>query len=163
MSLGRSRQKLEEAPQVQLHGNWSSFQLAISTSPLGVIDNAIAPPARMTEAGGLLTSICVHGARMSLLSPLLSLIRVLSSETTQKNWVSRINASCARHPLVKGERMVRCVPNAAMMKPGLGGLTHIRRMCADVVAQGTRLPKRVRSCSGGAKLQQRASSQVQAP
>ena len=63
---GRSRQKLEEEPLVQLHGNWSSFQLAISTSPLGVIDNAIAPPARMPYYA-LATSLnVICGARMSL-------------------------------------------------------------------------------------------------
>jgi len=38
---------LREESQTQLDGNWSSFQLANSTSPLGVIDNAIAPSARM--------------------------------------------------------------------------------------------------------------------
>ncbi len=30
-------------------GNWSSFQLANSTSPLSVTDSAIAPSARMKE------------------------------------------------------------------------------------------------------------------
>jgi hypothetical protein len=39
--------KLQEEPLTQLDGNWSSFQLANSTSPQGVIDNAIAPSARM--------------------------------------------------------------------------------------------------------------------
>ena len=34
-------------PLDELDGNWISFQLAISASPLGVIDIAIAPPARM--------------------------------------------------------------------------------------------------------------------
>ena len=39
--------KLREESQTQLDGNWSSFQLANSTPPLGVIGNAIAPSARM--------------------------------------------------------------------------------------------------------------------
>ena len=39
--------KLREGSQTQLDGNWSSFQLANSTPPLGVIGNAIAPSARI--------------------------------------------------------------------------------------------------------------------
>ena len=34
---------------IKLDGNWSSFQLANSTPPQSVIDNAIAPPARIRE------------------------------------------------------------------------------------------------------------------
>ena len=33
------------------NGNWSSFQLAKNTSPQSVIDNVIAPPARMLPVG----------------------------------------------------------------------------------------------------------------
>ena len=45
----KSDQKLQEDPQDQPDGNWSSFQLANSTPPQSVIDNAIAPPARITK------------------------------------------------------------------------------------------------------------------
>ena len=38
---------------VKLDGNWSSFQLANSASPLSVTDSAIAPSARMPNYGGL--------------------------------------------------------------------------------------------------------------
>ena len=34
---------------IKRDGNWSSFQLANSTPPQSVIDNAIAPPARIRE------------------------------------------------------------------------------------------------------------------
>ena len=34
---------------IKLDGNWSSFQLANSTPPQSVIDNAIAPPARIAD------------------------------------------------------------------------------------------------------------------
>ena len=36
-----------ESSQTKLYRNWSSFQLANSTPPQSVIDNAIAPPARI--------------------------------------------------------------------------------------------------------------------
>ena len=36
---------------IKLDGNWSSFQLANSAPPLSVTDSAIAPSARMPEAG----------------------------------------------------------------------------------------------------------------
>ena len=40
-------QKLHVDHQDTHNGNWSSFQLANSTSPQSVIDHAIAPSARM--------------------------------------------------------------------------------------------------------------------
>ena len=47
-SLGsKPDQKLRSPHQATSDGNWSSFQLANSTPPQSVIDNAIAPPARI--------------------------------------------------------------------------------------------------------------------
>ena len=48
---------------IKLDGNWSSFQLANSASPLSVTDSAIAPSARMLQR--MLASFhnCVHGFR----------------------------------------------------------------------------------------------------
>ena len=46
--LGRSPRKIaRETAKVRLDGNWISFQLANSASPLSVTDSAIAPSARM--------------------------------------------------------------------------------------------------------------------
>ena len=46
--LGRSPRKIARMTfTVKLDGNWSSFQLANSASPLSVTDSAIAPSARM--------------------------------------------------------------------------------------------------------------------
>ena len=46
--LGRSPRKIARMTfTAKLDGNWSSFQLANSASPLSVTDSAIAPSARM--------------------------------------------------------------------------------------------------------------------
>ena len=44
-----AEQKLRSGHKDQTDGNWSSFQLANSTPPQSVIDNAIAPPARIAD------------------------------------------------------------------------------------------------------------------
>ena len=80
----------------QLDGNWSSFQLAKSTPPLGVIDRAIAPSARMLVASTLRWSADMHMRWIFVVKPsqvcvIKNTIRIRASQrSTDKLWISRI-------------------------------------------------------------------------
>jgi hypothetical protein len=96
----------------QLDGNWSSFQLANSTPPQGVIDRAIAPSARTTSSQLPETSCCVFQQRCSVPYK-------IAVDPNARNSEIRINAPLSRQALVKGERLVRCEVSAAMLTPNL--------------------------------------------
>ena len=62
---------MREESQTQRDGNWSSFQLAKSSSPQSVIDKAIAPPARMPSLMRLAlchANVCDEGNFQKLLA-----------------------------------------------------------------------------------------------
>ena len=109
--------------------NWSSFQLGNSTSPLGVIDRAIAPSARMLsilypQAEFLKDIRRCHGIAMRRPSDFFNgsrrSCRVLTryffggARSSEKNSEIRIERALTRQPLVKGERLVRCAITPAM-------------------------------------------------
>ena len=59
----------KKAHCARLDGNWSSFQLANSTPPLGVIDGAIAPFARMSSMARVFRVLYIRWVNDGVLYP----------------------------------------------------------------------------------------------
>ena len=102
-------QKLQENPQDSLDGNRSSFQLANSTPPQGVIDCAIAPSARMANVSPSTATVRRAQQRRNF-------NYAWKRAWTLQKFCIRIPAPLSRQPLVKGERLVRSEMSAAITK-----------------------------------------------
>ena len=61
---------------------------------------------------------CTHICVQSLINPECIYVLWLLAPRCLKNWVSHIDASHSRQPLVKGERLVRYEVNAVMQESG---------------------------------------------